>query len=122
MDNVFSSTVPYDIATYYDGAPTASDNIFVFIAQRDINLVQDLPNAQGYAGVAATAITNFDIRRNGVSIGTISWAAAAQVPTFTLAANENFLQGERLEIVAPAIPDSTLADISLSIRAFLGTV
>ena len=122
VDNVFAAEVPYDVAGYYDGVTTASDNLLVFVAPRAFNIPANLANSQAYAAVAATAITTFSIRRNGVQVGTFQFAAAAQTATFTLASNENFAQGDRFEIVCPVTPDATLADISVSIEGILGTV
>jgi hypothetical protein len=42
----------------------------------------DLAGSQAVASVAATAQTDFDIRKNEVSVGTMSFAAGGTVATF----------------------------------------
>lgn len=112
---------PYDIGVYFDGAPGADEDILKFVAVRSFFLGATLANSRAVATVAATAITSFDIERDGVVIGTMQWAAAATVATFTLVSNEQFLTDEVLGIVAPTIPDATLEDISITLAANPGT-
>lgn len=71
--------------------------------------------SRGRAGIAATAQTDFDVRRNGVSVGTIRFAASGTVATFIMVQSQVFQVGDVLKIIAPASPDATLADISFSL-------
>lgn len=112
----------YDLASFFDGVPAASDDIYKFVAPRAFYLPQDLTSSRCEASVAATAQTDFDIQRNGVSIGTIRFAAAGTVATFIFAANVNFSIGDNLSIVAPLTPDATLADLQFTIVAELGSI
>jgi len=67
--------------------------------------------------VAATASATFTMLKNGISFGTINFAAAANTATFTVAADTTFDVGDRLTITAPSPADATLADVFMTLRA-----
>jgi hypothetical protein len=71
-----------------------------------------LSGSQGTAGVAATATTTYNIRKNGVNVGTMVFAAGATAATFTMASATTFMAGDILTVVAPALPDATLANLA----------
>ena len=71
-----------------------------------------LISSQGTAGVAATAITTYSIRKNGSNVGTIVFAAGATTATFMMASATTFMAGDVLTMVAPASPDATLANLA----------
>lgn len=68
--------------------------------------------AAGTAGIGATA---FDIRRNGVPVGTMTFAGGATVALFAMASPTPFNQGDVLTVVAPAAPDAALANLAWAI-------
>ena len=72
--------------------------------------------SQGYAGTAPTAQADLDIRKNGASIGTITFAAAASTATFSFASEVAFAAGDRLIVLAPGSQDASLADISITFK------
>lgn len=78
--------------------------------------------AGSYAKVvtAAAASTVFSIQKNGVQVGTLSFAIAATSGTFTLASDVSFAAGDVLSIVAPT-RDATLAGLHLTIRLLRAT-
>ena len=106
---------PFDICSFYPGEPTASAFLQRFIAGRAITLPTSLTGSYAKAAVAATATTDFDITKNGSSVGTISFAAAATTATFTFASPVSLAVGDILAIIAPASPDATCADISITL-------
>lgn len=68
------------------------------------------------AGTAATASTVFTLKKNGSSVGTISWSASGTLGTVDLTATTiSFATGDILTLEAPATADSTLADISITL-------
>ena len=81
--------------------------------------------ASGVAGiwvspaVAATAETDFDIRRNGTGIATMRFAAATDTARFTTATETVLEPGGVLSVVPPPTPDATLADIWVTLAAAL---
>lgn len=110
-------TAQFFIAAAYDSTP--DPNAYVFALECPGALTFDLPvNMAGSvakAKVAATATTVFDIRKNGSSIGTLTFTAVTGA--FALASLTSFQAGDLLEIVAPAIADLTLADLRITVAA-----
>lgn len=105
-----------NIACYIDGSPTNAQVILNFIATEAFDLPSGLTGSQSESDVASTGAVTFDIKKNGVSAGTVNYAAAASSATFTMASLTSFAAGDRLELVAPATADGTLADISITLK------
>jgi hypothetical protein len=107
---------PYDVGVYFPGQPEAGATLLQFVASRAFTLPADLTDSQGYAGAAPTAQADLDLQKNGASIGTISFAAAASTATFTFASEVAFAAGDRLTVLAPGSQDASLADISITFK------
>jgi hypothetical protein len=108
-------TQPYDVGGCYTGAPTASLVLLRYPFPRQAIFPASLTNSQGVASVAATAQTDFDLKKNGSSVGTMRFAAAGTVATFIMASQTTFAAGDVLTVVAPATPDATLANIGFAL-------
>lgn len=108
--------MPYDVGGGATGAPAASLVLLRYPFPREVRFPASFANSQGRAGTAATAQTDFGIRKNGVSVGTMRFAAAASTATFIAATSMTFEQGDVLTVVAPGSPDATLADIGFALR------
>jgi hypothetical protein len=78
---------------------------------RPVVFKSTLPASQGVAGTAPTGTFDFTLRKNGVSIGTASFAAAATTATFSFASNIIFAPGDYLSVDSQATPDATLANV-----------
>jgi len=100
----------YDIGFGCTGKPAASAVILRFPAVRNFSLPTNLSGSQGKAGTAAFASATFNIAKNGTNIGTMVFAAAGTVPTWTCTAT-SFAPGDILTITAPGTQDANLADI-----------
>lgn len=111
-DGLIFQAQPYEVGGYFPSAPTASQIILRFLSARAVAFPIDFAGSQAHASVAATAATDFDIQKNGASVGTLSFAAAATVGTFVAAAGVTLAAADRLDMVGPATPDATLAGIS----------
>ena len=107
---------PYDIGVYFPGQPEAGATLLQLVASRPFTLPADLTDSQGYAGAAPTAQADLDIQKNGASIGTITFAAAASTATFAFASEVAFAAGDRLTVLAPGSQDASLADISITFK------
>lgn len=112
-----TSLCNWDAALFYPGVPTSSAIVAQVVFARAITMPGNLAGSVAYGKTSATASTVFDVKKNNSSTGSITFAAAANVATFstTSGAALSFAIGDRLEVVAPASPDATLANISFSL-------
>jgi hypothetical protein len=106
------------LSLFAGGTAGASELLFQHKFTIATTFAAGLTGSQGVAVAAATASTVFSINKNGTQVATATFAAAGTVPTFAAASSMAFAIGDVLAIIAPATPDTTLANISLSI---LGT-
>lgn len=104
---------PFDLTAFYPGVPTASAIVTRVPVARAVTFPAALAGSIGRASAAATAATVFDIQKNGASVGSMTFAAAAASATFTAAAAISLVAGDVLSIHAPATADTTLANIGL---------
>jgi hypothetical protein len=110
---------PYDLSLSISGAPANNAKVLIFRADRAYQIPINLTGSQAGADTAATASTVFTLYKNGVSIGTITFAASGTTGTFAFAAAVSFAIGDKLTIQNQATADTTLADISITINAVL---
>lgn len=108
---------PFDAVMFFPGVPTASAIVAQIVAARPLLFPGNLAGSAGYGKTSATASTVFDVKKNGSSVGSITFAAAGTVPTFSTTAGSAIAlaTGDRLEVIAPATPDATLANISFTL-------
>lgn len=84
-----------------------------------LTIPADMTGSRGRCDVAPTAEADFDVQKNGTSVGTIRFAAAANTSTF-IAASSIALSGassDYLKIVCPIPQDTTLADVGVAFKA-----
>lgn len=104
---------PFDVTTFYPGVPTASAKLLCVPVARAVTFPSNFAGSYAKAGAAATASTAFDVQKNGTSVGTITFAAAASVGTFVTAAVVTLAAGDVLAIIAPSTADTSLADVGI---------
>lgn len=78
-------------------------------------LPASLTGSRARSQVAATAETIVTLKRNGVSIGTLTWAAAGTIPVASFASAVTFEIDDTFSLHGPAIADATLSDISFDL-------
>lgn len=103
----------YDLAFNFSGTPDAGA-IAQIAVPRDVTLANNAGGSYASARTAATAETVFDVQENGVSIGSITFAASAAGGVFSISGPYQIAAGNRLAVIAPNPADSTLADISIT--------
>lgn len=104
-----------ELSMFAGGTATASEILFRHEFTAAVTIPAALAGSQGSSGTAATGSAALSLKKNGTQFGTATWAAAGTEPTLAAASSTSFAIGDVLSITAPATPDATLADISLSI-------
>jgi hypothetical protein len=112
-------TVTVVTGTFVNGKPTASLVLQRYVFATAVTFPAGLVGSQGTTGTAATAMATFEVEKNGVNIGTMVFAAAASTAAFAMTAAITFNAGDVLTLVAPAVPDATLANLAWT---FMGTM
>lgn len=110
--------LPIDVGFYIGGGVADEDRSFTFLAVRNFQIPAGMTLSQGYAVVPQDTGSDIDIdvQKNGVSVGTITFADSTQTATFTMSLATSFTAGDRLTLVTPLALDD-LAGISLTIAA-----
>jgi len=103
--------LPYLLAFDAPGVPTASMIVFHHVFTQAVTFVASLTGSYVKAGTAATAQTDFDLKKNGSSIGTVRFAAAGTTASYVSISSSSWAAGDILTLIAPASPDATIADI-----------
>ena len=110
-----SSTV---VSGYYTGKPTANLVLQSYVFAASVTFPAGLSGTRGNAATAASTAATFNIQKNGTSVGTMVFAASANTAAFTMSSATTFNAGDVLGVVAPAMPDATLANLAWT---FVGT-
>ncbi len=108
------SSTPYVIGSRKNGLPGTIERVFAHSfpsGMGTFTLAASAVNSSVEAETSATAQTDFDCTKNDVSIGTIRFAIAGTVATFVGFGGDTFVGGDRIEIIAPASQDATLAEV-----------
>ena len=107
---------PFDLACYYPGAPSAALVLVLIPVARSVAFAASLAGSIGTALVAATAQTDFDIKVNATSVGTMRFAAGATSASFIAGSAITMVAGDSIKVVAPASPDPTISGISFVLK------
>lgn len=102
------------------GTPSASQKLLRHIFVANTLFYSDFSQSFAVADVAATAETVFNVYKNATLVGTITFAVSGTTGTLSTdtgsgSSTVSFAPGDTMTIVAPASPDSTLADISVTL-------
>ena len=105
-----------DISFFVQGTPTDAEKLATHVATTAFTLPSGLTASKAFAEVVSTANATIDMQVNGVSKGSIDFALGASTATFTFASPVAIAAGDRIQFISQATADSTLADISFTIR------
>ena len=106
----------HDLAGYYPGVLAASGIVLYFVSVRAMTILAASPG-RARARTAATASTTFTIQKNGVSVGTFTFATGATSATFTVSADIVLADGDTLSVLGDSTADTALADVAVSLKA-----
>lgn len=108
---------PFDLGFSEAGAVPASSLLHVDVAARKYAIQEDGGLSRFYAVTAPSAEVVLDVRKNGSSIGSITFAASGNTGAYT-GARTDFDPGDVLTVHAPADPGS-MAGLSVKLRVDL---
>lgn len=106
-----------NVAGFFGGAIPVSGIVFAYMPAVPLNFPASLTGSVVKAKVAATAQTDFDLQKNGGSVGTIRFAIAGTVATYVSISAFSLAAGDLLEVVSPNPADATLEDLFFSFLA-----
>lgn len=111
------STLQLIVLGPFPDKPSSSALMLRYDPACSYKLLAGMAGSVGSAGAPAAANADIDVQKNGVSVGTISFAAGQAEATFTMASETAFAARDILTLIAPAVQDTTLADISITLAA-----
>lgn len=119
FEGVTAGPETVEVGGFVGGVPSVSTTILRYLAADAASYPADLANSVGHAGTGPSAQTDFDIQKNGVSVGTMRFASAATTATFLTNPAFSLISGDRLDIITPANLNS-LADLSYTLTGTRG--
>lgn len=108
-----------ELSAFVSGSPSDGELVFSYIASKAFTLPSGLTGSYGESVASATGSAAFSIKKNGVEVGTATWAASATTATLAMASATAFAAGDTLTITGPATADATLADITFALLGSL---
>lgn len=107
----------FDIHSYYPGIIPASTNLTRNPLARTVTFPINFAGSYAVCNAASTSSTTFIINQiNGnvtTEIGQIIFLPGLTNGTFTSGTISTFLPGSIINIISPAVPDSTLSDVGI---------
>jgi hypothetical protein len=99
------------------GKPADGEVPFQEVVASPFVLLPDLRGWKVKAAIAAAATTLYQVTRNAIGIGTLTWAAGATVPALATTGGtaQAFASDDVFAITAANPADAALADVSLTI-------
>lgn len=107
------------LAFSFIGQLTDAEPLAIYQVVDPITLPQNLTGSSCNAGVTSLGSVVMDIQKNNASIGLVHFTGATATATFTFVSAISFVAGDRITLVAPAVHDTSLGDISLTLLATL---
>ncbi len=105
------------LALFVEGQPLPGETLLLYGVVDNMTLPAGLAGSKFYNLTTATADTVYTINKNGSPIGTLVFNGSAIDVTFPT--DITFVYGDLITFVAPAVPDTTHANISFTFVALL---
>lgn len=108
----------YDLHNFGNGKPNVNEVLGRMISVRSFTIPVNCVGSYAFCTTAPTAAFSISILKNGVQVGTISFAAGATSGTFALATAVTYNPGDQFALrCVPATQDATFSDPVISIKA-----
>jgi hypothetical protein len=105
---------PIELAIFAGGVPTDGEVLARIEVGRKFTIPSGASGSFASAGFASTGTATLDIKKNGASVGSVTFTTSA-TGTFTMASATTFDPDDLFELVAPGTADATLANISVTL-------
>ena len=109
--------MPYEAGYYFEGLVLAANALkALHVTTQAVTFVSGVAS-EAYANIPSLAavVQAYDLQKNGVSFGTVTFTGTSNVGVVTIGASTSFIKGDRLEIFGPASPDGRLDQISITL-------
>jgi hypothetical protein len=107
--------LPYEAGYYFEGIILAANALkSLHVTTQEVTFTSGVAS-EAYANVVSTAEQIYDLQKNSVSFGSVTFAIGTNEGTVTIGSSTSFIKGDRLEIFGPALPDGTLDEISITL-------
>ena len=114
-------TVPFNLISYYPGAPTASAVLLSATTPQAATFPASLTGSYAYCDTAATAAVVLPIQQyhsgSWTTIGSVNFAIGATTGTFTFSAAITTAAGDRIRVLNQTSPDATFAGPDIALAA-----
>ncbi len=109
------SQKPFDVAVTAPGLGSNAQVLLRIKLARAVTFPAGAALSWATASAAAAASTTFTLSQNGTPFATINYAMSSASGVWTQASDAVFVAGDLLEIDGPAIADTTLADVGITL-------
>lgn len=117
--NLAYNTSPYDLAFFIPGPQPYPDIVLgATLITEDVLIPSSCGLSVAKTRTPGLISTFYDVRVNGGSIGTIAFGSGNPVGVISIA-DTNLVPGDLLEIINPTEPDTTLADVMITISGVI---
>lgn len=108
----------FDLSIYVADNPYSAEELAGHVFTNSVNFPAGLTGSKGFATDAPTADAVFTIKKNGTSIGSVTFADGDNTATFALSGGAVFAAGDVLTVVAPEPQDATLFQVSITLAGY----
>lgn len=113
--NAGAVILPYEVGYYFEGIILAANALkALHVTTQDITFESGVAS-EAYTNIVSTAEQIFDLQKNGVSFGSVTFAIGTNAGTVTIGVSTLFAKGDRLEVFGPAAPDGTLDQVAITL-------
>lgn len=114
--NAGATAIPIEVAFYIEGIVLAANDFKgIYVFTQDATFESGVAS-EAYARVKDVTNTEvYDLQKNGISFGSVTFNANNNVGTVTIGASTTFAKGDRLEIFGPATPGGALDEIAITL-------
>lgn len=104
------------ISFFFTSTPTASEVLLIYVACETITFDDEFLNSTCSVGTNPSSAYVLTIKKNGTSVGTLTISTGGTRTFTTTGTTVVLAAGDRLTVEAPAVADTTIANVSISLK------